>query len=183
MTKRQALAEVTRAMATLNDRKRVVLAQVNFGQFLDEYKKNYVLKPYNSASSTQQKYTRHIENHIRPAFGGLMMAEVTTKRIEDWLSEKAKTGLSWATRMDLRNILCGLFTQAGKWGYWREKNPATHVNIGKQRAVREKRKLTDEQTRQLLDALPEDVRLMCMVALFCTLRISGPPALPSRVSR
>jgi integrase len=66
----------------------------------------------------------------------------------------------------------GIFTQASKWGYWQEKNPAIDGYVGKQRAVREKRKLTDEQTRQLLDALPEDVRLICMMALFCTLRIS-----------
>jgi integrase len=172
MTKRQAQAEAAKAMAMLNDRRRAVLAQINFAQFLDEYTKKYVRKPDHLAASTQEKYTRHIENHIRPAFGRFMMAEITTQRIEDWLAEKAMAGLSWATRMDLRNILSGIFTQASRWGYWREKNPATEVCVGKQRAVREKRKLTDQQTRQLLDALPEDVRLICMVALFCTLRIS-----------
>ena len=172
MTKRQAGTEAARAMATLNDRKGVVLAQLNFGQFLDEYVKNYVLKPDNLASSTQEKYCSHIENHIRPAFGEFIMGELTTKRNEDWLFEKAKAGLSWATRTDLRNILSGIFTQAKRWGYSFEKNPAADVRVGKQRAAREKRKLTDEQTRELLDALPEDVRLISMVALFCTLRIS-----------
>ena len=172
MNKRKAQAEVTRAMAKLNNRQHVVQAQIRFGQLLDEYEKNYVLKPDNLSASTKGKYRTHIKNHIRPAFGELMMAEVTTKRIDDWLAEKAKAGLSWATRMDLRNLLCGIFTQADKWGYWQEKNPALNVSVGKQRAVREKRKLTDEQTRHLLEALPEDVRLICMVALFCTLRIS-----------
>src|SRR5262249_49745177 len=66
-SRRQALAEASRAMATLNERKRVVMAQVNFGQFLDQYTKNYVLKPDHLASSTQDKYTNHINNHIRPA--------------------------------------------------------------------------------------------------------------------
>src|SRR5579863_9134447 len=33
MTKRQAQTESARAMATLNDRKRVIQAQVNFGDF------------------------------------------------------------------------------------------------------------------------------------------------------
>jgi hypothetical protein len=36
MTKRQAQAQAARAMATLNDRKRVVLAQIKFGEFLNE---------------------------------------------------------------------------------------------------------------------------------------------------
>jgi integrase len=68
--------------------------------------------------------------------------------------------------------MCGIFTQAAKWGHWHGANPAVNVAVGRQRALHEKRKLTDEQTRQLLSALPEDVRLICMVALFCTLRIS-----------
>jgi hypothetical protein len=35
MTKRQAQAEAAKAMGMLNDRRRVVLAQINFGPFLD----------------------------------------------------------------------------------------------------------------------------------------------------
>ncbi len=71
----------------------------------------------------------------------------------------------------------GLLMQAAKWCYWQEKNPAMDVYVGRQRAVREKRKLTDEQTRELLAALPEDVRLICMMSLFCTLRTFEVPGL------
>ena len=172
MTKRQAQTESARAMAALNDRKRVIQAQVNFGDFLDEYTKSFILKRDNLAVPTQGRYLSFIKNHVRPAFGTLMMAEVTTKRIDDLLAAKAKANMAWSSRASLRNFICGVFTQAGKWGYWSEKNPAMDVYVGKQRAAREKRKLTDQQTRQLLEALPEDVRLICMVALFCTLRIS-----------
>ena len=172
LTKRQAQAESSRAMSTLNDRKHVIQAQIPFGEFLDEYTKSFILKRDNLAVPTQGRYLSFIRNHVRPAFGDLMMAEVTTKRIDDWLATEAKANMAWSSRASLRNFMCGVFTQAGKWGYWREKNPAMDVFVGKQRAVREKRKLTDVQTRHLLEALPEDVRLICMVALFCTLRIS-----------
>jgi integrase len=101
-----------------------------------------------------------------------MMAQVTTRAIDNWLTAKANAKMAWASRASLRNLMCGLFTQAAKWGYWKDKNPAMDVYVGRQRAVREKRKLTDEQTRELLAALPEDVRLICMMSLFCTLRIS-----------
>jgi integrase len=93
-------------------------------------------------------------------------------RIDDWLAEKQNAGLSWATRMDLRNILSSVFTQAAAWGFWRDRNPVEHVSVGKKRASREKRKLTDDQTRKLLAYLPGDVRLMCCTGLFCTLRVS-----------
>src|SRR4051812_30144089 len=51
MTKRRALTEAGRAMATLNNRQYVVQAQISFGQFLDEYTKKYVLKPDNLSTS------------------------------------------------------------------------------------------------------------------------------------
>jgi len=172
LTKRQAQTESTRAMARLNDRKHVIQAQIRFGEFLDEYTKNFILKKDNLAVSTQGRYLSFIKNHVRPAFGDLMMAEVTTRAIDNWLTVKANAKMAWASRASLRNLMCGLFTQAAKWGYWQEKNPAMDVYVGRQRAVREKRKLTDEQTRELLAALPEDVRLICMMSLFCTLRIS-----------
>jgi hypothetical protein len=172
LTKRQAQTESTRAMARLNDRKQVIQAQIRFGEFLDEYTKNFILKKDNLAVSTQGRYLSFIKNYVRPAFGDLMMAEVTTRAIDNWLTAKANAKMAWASRASLRNLMCGLFTQAAKWGYWQEKNPAMDVYVGRQRAVREKRKLTDEQTRELLAALPEDVRLICMMSLFCTLRIS-----------
>jgi integrase len=64
------------------------------------------------------------------------------------------------------------FSQAAKWGLWKEKNPALAASVGRKRTVREKRKLSIEETQRLLAALPDDVRLICQVALFCALRIS-----------
>jgi len=172
MTKRQARTEASRAMARINNRTAVVQAQIPFGEFLNEYTRSFILKPDNLSVSTQGRYLSFIKNHVRPAFGELLMAEVTTRRIDEWLIAKANAKMAWASRASLRNFLCGVFTQATKWGCWRERNPAMDVYVGKQRGVREKRKLTDGQTRALLAALPGDVRLICMVALFCTLRIS-----------
>jgi hypothetical protein len=83
VTKRQAQAEAARALATLNDRQRVVQAQVPFGEFLDEYTRAFILKPDNLSVPTQERYLSFLKNHVRPAFGDLMMAEVTTKRIPD----------------------------------------------------------------------------------------------------
>ena len=81
-------------------------------------------------------------------------------------------GLSWATRTDIRNILSSVYTKAIEWGRWKDANPIEHVHVGRKRAAREKRKLTEDQTRRLLVALPHDLRVCCCVSLFCTLRIS-----------
>jgi integrase len=171
-TKRAAITEKNTVMATVNHSKYVIQSQMNFGEFLDYYIKEHVQKPENIGAGTRAKYESHIKNHIRPGFGHLPMALVDTKTIDSWLGEKARSGLSWSTRTDLRNLMCGIFTQARRWGYWKELNPAEDVTVGKQRAVRKPVKLTIEQTRDLLAALPRDVCIICEVALYCMLRIS-----------
>ena len=86
-------------------------------------------------------------------------------------------GLSWNMRTDLRNILSGIFTKAIEWGLWKDPNPVTAVSVGRKRTVRQHRKLTVEETRKLLDALPRDVRIICEVAILHppNLRSARPP--------
>lgn len=167
--KRQAIALRNQVMEKLNRSDYVIQSQIRLADFLIHYKNAHLEK---LASSTRAKYRCHLKKHIEPAFATLMLCEITTKRVDAWLTEKENAGLSWSTRMDLRNILSSIYTKAADWGHWSDRNPIERVSVGRKRMVREKRKLTDEQTRRLLAALPFDVRLMCCVALFCTLRIS-----------
>lgn len=170
--KRGAIAKKNEVMQTLNRADYIIQSQIPFGQFLDEYLVRHVRRLDSLAASTKAKYESHLKNHIRPAFGDLLFCELTTLRIDDWMQSKARDGMSWATRSDLRNILSSVFTQAIAWGFWKERNPVQDVSAGKKRAVREKRKLTDDGTRRLLAYLPADVRMMCCTGLFCTLRVS-----------
>lgn len=167
--KREAVVRKNSVMQKVNRSDYMIQAQIPVGDFLDYYLKAHVA---NLSTSTQAKYRCQIKNHIRPAFGGLALCEVTGKKIEEWLWVKAADKASWATRADLKNILSGIFTKAKHWGHWHEANPVDGVDIGRKRSVRERRKLTDDQTRRLLAALPPDVRMLCSVCLFCTLRIS-----------
>jgi integrase len=162
-------AEVLRR---INNGSFILQRQINFGEFLDLFEKKFVEAKDNLATSTQAKYAAHLNNHIRPAFGHLAIGELTTLRIDDWLAAKNQAGLSWSTRCDLRNLMSCIFRQAKKWGVWKQDNPAQLATVGRKRMVREKRKLPMEDTRRLLLALPDDVRLIIMAALFCTLRIS-----------
>lgn len=170
--KRDAIRRKNEELARINRRQYIVQSQIPFGELLDTYLREYVENRENVAASTRGKYESHIRNHIRPAFGELRLAEVNTLRIDAFLKAKAKSGMAHATRTDLKNILCGIFTQAKRWGYWREENPAVLTNVGRERPVREQRKLTLDETLRLLAALREDVRLIVEVALFCGLRIS-----------
>jgi integrase len=185
ISKRDALKKKAEIMARINRTQVVLHAQVRFGEVLDYYLNEFVHNPEKLSASTREKYLNHIENHIRPAWQDRMLGEFRALEVGKWLTEKGKpriversgkqkliAGLSWNTRTDLRNILSGIFTKAIEWGVWKGENPVTHVSVGRKKTARPHRKLTIEDTRKLLDALPADVRLICEVALYCTLRIS-----------
>lgn len=168
MKQREILAAKRRVMETINRASYVIQSQIVFGSLLDEYAKLHVPR---QAAPTQRKYASLIKVHIRPAFGGLQLIEVTAKRVQEWLDAKGATK-SWSTRNDIRNLMSGIFERAIAWKYWQDTNPIEHVTAGRKRLVREKRKLSDDETRQILAALPGQVRLVAMVAWSCTLRIS-----------
>jgi integrase len=170
--KDEAQAKRKEALATLNNGRHVLQSQVSFGEVLDIFEDRFVNAKKNLSASTQAKYTSHLKNHIRPAFGPLCIADIDAQRIKDWLAAKEEAGLSWSTRSDLRNLMRCVFREAIGWGLWRGENPAKAAKPGRKKLVRKKRKFGLEDTRKLLLALREDVRLIVMIALFCTLRIS-----------
>ncbi len=167
--KREAVRLKGEVMATINRADYVIQSQVRLRDFLVIYDRSHVAR---LASSTRVKYRSHIKNHIAPAFAELALCEITTRRVSDWIAEKETARMSWATRMDIRNILSSIFTKAIEWGNWKDRNPIEPVYVGRRKAAREQRKLTDEQTRRLLAALPFEARLAACVGLFCTLRVS-----------
>jgi len=167
--KRGAQAAKRLAMDKINRAAYVIQSQILFGELLDEYAKRHIAR---QSIPTQNKYTSLIKNHIRPAFESLQLIEVTGERVQGWLDAKGADGKSWSTRADLRNLMSGIFQQARAWKYWQDENPIEYVTAGKKKLVRQKIKLTDDQTRRLLAALPSQVRTLASVALFCGLRIS-----------
>ena len=171
-SKNDAKAERQKVLNTLNNGKHVLQAQVEFSEILDVFEQKFVNVKGNLAASTQAKYTTHLKKHIRPAFGPRGTAEINTQFIKDWLKAKEEAGLSWASRSDLRNLMRCIFREAIGWGLWQGENPAKNAKPGRKKMVWRKRKLTTEETRRFLLELREDVRLIVMVVLFCTLRIS-----------
>ena len=166
MGKREAQSKAREIMQTINKADYVITSQINVGRFLDEYTTMHVDR---LAASTRAKYSNHLKNHIRPAFERLMLCDLQPLVIQQWIDAKE---LSCATKTDIRNILSSVFTKAIEWGRWKDINPVERVHVGRKRAAREKLKLTEDQTRRLLSALPHDLRIACCISLFCTLRVS-----------
>jgi integrase len=160
-------------LKTINGQSYTVQSQIPFGEFAEVWRQKHVLKPENLGAGTQAKYEGHLDHHILPVFKDWKLCEIDTEVIDTFLGQKAAAGLSWWTRMDLRNILSSIFTKADDWGYWNGKrNPVERANVGKKRVKREKRILTDDQVKMLLAALPANVRLLVKLADSTGMRIS-----------
>jgi integrase len=139
-----------------------------FGEFIDDFEAAYMPR---LAAPTRDKYKSLLRGHVRPYFGSMKVSDINTKKIDEWLAGKTHD-LSWATRSDLRNLVSSIFTRHERWGTFEGKNPAKYANPGRKQSHYEKRKLTVDQTTKLLAHLRPDVRMVCMIALFCGLRIS-----------
>jgi integrase len=142
---------------------------LTFRDLIEDFEKAYLPT---LAAPTRSKYASLLRVHLKPAFAIMQVESITTKVIDQFLATKCQEGLSWATRLALRNLVSSIFRRAEIWGTYEGKNPARYATIGRRRSVYEKRKLTIQQTKSLLMDLRPDVRIICMVALFCGLRIS-----------
>lgn len=177
------VGETTRTQAI--DRKREVLAALGAGpvtmqaniKFSDLAERYRELGIPLLAASTRAKYVGHLERHILPAFGKLRLVEIDRLTVETWLS--AKTKLSHATRLDLRNILAAVFSWAHSRRLWGGENPAHGAEVGRGGTVREKRYMSPEQIRRFLAEIRDtaviparQARLVASVAIVGGLRVS-----------
>jgi integrase len=185
-------------------RKQQILAPINAGRFLiqsqipfkDVAAKFEDVRIPQLGAATQSKYRSHLHNHLIPAFGDMLLCEITKPTIEAWLNEKAQPqtvvtepsgaklteaceGLSWWARMDLKNLLSTIFTKASEWGLWDGRNPCEGVTVGKKKLKRSKRIPGPEDLKKFLEAIPDtaiiDVtgaRLIVITAVVAGLRVS-----------
>lgn len=163
--KRRAIAEKARVMGLINKGQHVLQAQTTLDMLLVEYSKHIAKLGY----ATQQKYETHLNSKIVPRWGKCQLSEITTLEAQNWLDSLK---LSWNTKTDIRNIMSGIFTKAVQWGFWQQRNPLQDVFVGRKTTVWKRRKLTIDETRALLAELDPVPRVVSMVALFTTLRIS-----------
>lgn len=160
------------------DRKDYTLqADMPFGAFLDEFLRRHVKATRTEGgvvrsklgAGTQAKYETLIRVHVRPAFAGKRLCDITLPVLQEWLDHRQ---LASATKASLKALMCTMFEKAADWNLWADRNPAERIEVGRHVPVYQRGKLTIDEQQRLMAALPEDVRLICMVALICTFRIS-----------
>lgn len=174
ITASQAKALKQAMMAAVNAGPIVIQSQIQFGALAAKFEAARIPQ---LGSATQGKYRAHLKNHVLPAFADMKLCDIDRPTVEAWLASKAE--MSKATRLDLRNLLSAVFTQAANWKLWSGDNPAKGAAVGRGGAVREKRKLSESDIARFLAAIPdtricsaEAARVLVLTSLMTGLRVS-----------
>lgn len=169
ISKREALRMRDEIMRGVNHEVDPFPGQILFKGFAERYINQHLVT---LAPGGQKRDLSLIRNHLIPAFGSMRLCDIGTEKIQIFLNEKSQQGLSWWTRHALQAVMSSIFTKAEDWDYREGRNPARRTTLGRKKPKRERRILTDEQLRLLLEAVPGDVKLMVETAVSTGMRIS-----------
>lgn len=170
ISKRDAIRKKTEVMGKINKSQFTVQGSVRMGEFLDDFIKECV-EVDSFAESSERNYKYWIEKVIRPAFGLMGVNEVESRGIKALLERMSVDGYGWSTRKHVLKILSKVFNVAEEWGVLTGKIPTKKISCGRKKMVYEEIKLTTEQLIVVLDAMPGDLRLVCELGLYGTLRV------------
>ena len=153
--RKEALAELRRAINSVDDGKHVDPSKLTISQYFDEW---FNFKVPQWSPKTAERNRQIIENNLKPELGQFKLATLTTYRIDlayKRLGENGradgKGGLSPQSVKHCHRLLSQALKQAVKWTHIRD-NPANEATVPvvpkKEMVV-----LSLEQTLDLLDAL------------------------------
>ena len=193
ITMREAKARKQQILAPINAGRCLIQSQISFRDLARKFEGARIPQ---LGAATQAKYRAHLQNHVLPAFGDMLLCEITRPTIEAWLNKKAepqtvivkrngaevtveREGLGWWARMDLRNLLSAVFTKATEWNLWDGRNPCEGVSVGKKKVKRAKRIPGPDDLTKFLESIPDTAiidadgaRLIVVVAVVAGLRVS-----------
>lgn len=149
----------------INNAEQFVKSQIKFKVAIDDYKKLYLNK---LAKGSRNSIETILNRYIVGEFGEKFISAIKTRDIQEWIDGIDK---SFNYKQSIKSRLSEVFDKAILWEYWNGRNPVDGVILRDEEEIKEKRKFTVEQTRNLLAELEPLPRLSCEIALYCTLRI------------
>jgi integrase len=123
------------------------------------------------ASTTRDRSKSVLKNHLNPAFGDLMLRELTLEGLQEYFVRLQATKLSPETVDKIRDVLSALLRTAVEYGRL-STNPAEKIRLKKRKLTKAKPFIWVEQFYALLALIPEPYATMVYVAVFTGLRVS-----------
>jgi integrase len=128
------------------------------------------------ASTTRERTKSVLKNHLNPAFGDLMLRELTLEPVQSYFARLQQGKLSAESVDKVRDVLSSVLRVAVEYGRLLQ-NPAEKVRLKKRRTTARKPFLRIPEFYRLLDAMAEPYASMVYVAVFSALRVSELAAL------
>ena len=142
------------------------IQRVSFAEFAERWLRDYVDDPNHVKHSTAHYYHRTFKARLLPTFGSYPLVSITADRIQTFVAEMSREGLSPASIRNYAAPLGKCLKHAVQWGYLRN-NPMPSVEMPRLKRE-EKRFLSPTQVGQLLHNVPDQWK-----PLFTTAALTG----------
>lgn len=123
------------------------------------------------ASTTRERSEGVLKNYLNPAFGDLMLRELTLEGLQGYFVRLQATKLSPESVDKIRDVLSAVLRTAVDYGRL-STNPVEKIRLKKRKLTKAKPFIRVEQFYSLLQLLAEPYATMVYVAVFTGLRVS-----------
>ncbi len=170
MPEREVRKIAAEALRPMNQGLETIGSATTFSAYVEGTYKPLILPLL--AKPTRDRYTGVIKNYLEPAFGSMMLRDMTKVVLQRYFSEMADWKLQLESKDKIRDVLASVLNSAEKYQLI-VKNPIEGVQLPRgRRGKRNKPIVTPEQFAQLIELIPEPYATMLFVAVFTGLRVS-----------
>ena len=155
-------------LATINQAQVGIGGAILFRDFVRIYERD-VLPTL--ASTTRARSKSVLKNHLNPAFGDLMLRELTLEGLQGYFARLQTTNQSPESIDKIKDVLSAVLRTAVDYGRL-STNPVEKIRLKKRKLTKPKPFLRVDQFHDLLELLAEPYATMVYVAAFTALRVS-----------
>jgi integrase len=126
------------------------------------------------AKSTLDRYKGVLNNYLLPAFGTMMLRELTPATVQAYFSYFADSKLTRESVDKIRDVLATVLRLASGKYMLIPSSPMEHITLPRSRSGRKKTKphISPEEFDKLVSAMPEPYATMVYTAIYTGLRVS-----------
>jgi len=166
--RREAQKILDAQLRPINEGRQLPQSSIPLERFVHEHWEPATL-PTMKAGSTRY-YGIQLRCHVLPAFGATRLCEITRMKIQSFLAEKRKGGLSGSSVHGIRTAFSKVLQAAVDWNFL-EQNTARGIRIGDRSPKTERLYLNPSEVRRLLASLSEPCHTIVLVAVLTGMRI------------
>lgn len=144
------------------DRK-MLFKRIQYGDYLDEWlkEKKKVVK-----DSTYGTYSNHVENHIRPKLGKIMIHKIDQDCLQLFVGELFENSLSRKTILDIVTIIKTSLKDAHKKGYIKQLDHLS-IQFPKQERMKKISVFSAQEQKKLLDLWSKEQSTYLLGIIVC----------------